>query len=121
MRSPLPALLGAVVTFSIAIAGCSADPAAPPATERAASGGSILTSFDRLTLARGERSSFRASLVGSRARLSSAGLTFVSRASSVASVKAVNGRARVEGLSAGRTWILVQAAATTDSVEVVVE
>lgn len=121
MRSSLPGLLGALATFSIAIAGCSADPVAPIAVDLPVSGGTILTSFDQLTLARGERSSFRASLVGSRSRLSAAGLTFVSRASSVASVKAVNGRARVEGLSAGRTWILVQAAAATDSVEVVVQ
>ena len=121
MRAPFPALTGVLAAFSVVVGGCSADPVAPPATERAASGGVILTSFDQLTLARGEHSSFRASLVGSRARVSSAGLTFVSRASSVASVKAVNGRARVEGLSAGRTWILVRAAAATDSVEVVVE
>jgi hypothetical protein len=101
--------------------GCSPDPVSPPASERSPAGATILTSFDRLTLSRGESSSFHASLIGAGARLSSAGLTFASRATSVAGVTAANGRAQVQGLAAGRTWVVVQSAATADSVEVVVE
>jgi hypothetical protein len=102
-------------------ASCSPDPVSPPASERSPAGATILTSFDRLTLSRGESSSFRASLIGSGARLSSAGLTFSSRAGSVAGVTAANGRAQVQGLGAGRTWVVVQSAAATDSVEVIVD
>ena len=120
MRSPSPILIGVFTALSLSLAGCSADPAAPPA-ERATSEGRILTSFDRLMLSRGEGSSFRASLVGSGPRLGSAGLRFVSRATSVAGVTATNGRARVQGLTAGQTWIVVQSASAADSVEVVVE
>jgi hypothetical protein len=120
MRSPSPTLLGVLAAFSLT-AGCSPDPVSPPASERSSAGAAILTSFDRLTLSRGESSSFRASLIGSGARLSSAGLTFASRAVSVAGVTAANGRARVQGLAAGRTWVVVQSAAAADSVEVIVE
>jgi hypothetical protein len=120
MRSCSPTLFGVLAALSLAT-GCSPDPVSPPATERSSQGATILTSFDRLTLSRGESSSFRASLVGSDARLSSAGLTFVSRATSVAGVTAASGRARVQGLALGRTWVVVQSASATDSVEVVVD
>ena len=120
MRSPTPILVGVLASWSLSLAACSTEPSAPPAAESPAAGGAILTSFDRLTLARGERSSFRASLVGADARLSSAGLSFVPRAASVAGVNATGGRVRVEGLAAGRTWILVQSSTATDSVEVIV-
>jgi len=115
------AVMGVLAASAFALAGCSADPVTPPATERTPAGTAILTSFDRLTLSPGQSSSFRASLVGAGARLSSAGLTFASRATSVAGVAAANGRARVEGLAAGRTWVVVQSAAAADSVEIVVE
>jgi len=119
MRSSSPTLLGVLAALSLT-AGCSPDPVSPPAGGRSPAGAAILTSFDRLTLSRGE-SSFRASLIGSGARLSSAGLTFASRATSVAGVTAANGRAQVQGLAAGRTWVVVQSAVAADSVEVIVE
>ena len=120
MRRPSPTLIGVFAALSLSLAGCSADPAAPPA-DPATPDGRIITSFDRLTISRGMGSSFRASLVGSGARLSSAGLSFVSRAASVAAVTAANGRASVQGLAAGRTWVVVQSASAADSVEVVVD
>jgi hypothetical protein len=121
MHSSSPTLVGVLAALSLSILGCSADQTAPPATEHGMSGGAILTSFDRLTLSRGEGSSFRASVIGSGARVSSAGLTFVSRAASVARVTAANGRAQVQGLATGRTWVVVRSAAAADSVEVIVE
>jgi hypothetical protein len=120
MRSTSPTLLGVFVALSLT-AGCSPDTLSPPASERSPAAATILTSFDRLTLSRGESSSFRAALIGSGARLSSAGLTFASRAASVAGVTVANGRAQVQGLAAGRTWVVVQSAAAADSIEVVVE
>ena len=120
MRSFSPTLLGVLAALSLT-AGCSPDPVSPPASERSRARPTILTSFDRLMLSRGESSSFRASIIGAGARLSSAGLTFASRATSVADVTAANGRARVQGLTAGRTWVVVQSVAAADSVEVIVE
>ncbi|MFL5403491.1 MAG: hypothetical protein ACJ8BF_11810 [Gemmatimonadales bacterium] len=120
MRSSSQTLLGVLAALSL-VGGCSPDPVSPPNTERGTSGTSILTSFDRLTLSRGQSSSFRASLVGAGAALSSSGLTFASRTTSVAAVTLANGRAQVQGLSAGRTWVVVRGGAMTDSVEVVVE
>src|SRR5436309_15567277 len=114
MRSPSPTLIGLVVAPLLFLSACSPDSIAPPATERTTSAGGILTSFDRLTLARGGDASFRAGLLLSSARLSSAGLDFVSRTPSVARVTAVNGRAQVQGLVAGRTWVVVQSAAFSD-------
>lgn len=120
MRSSSPTLFGVLAALSLSVLGCSADQIAPPATERATSGEWILTSFDRVTLAPRERARFRAAVVSSGA-LSSAGLTFVMRNPSVASLTAVNGRAQVQGLAAGLTWVVVQSAAAADSVEVVVQ
>ena len=120
MRSSCPTLFGVLAALSLT-AGCSPDPVSPPASERSPADATILTSFDRLTLSRGESSSFRASLVGSGARLSSTGLTFLSRATAVAGLTAANGRAQVQGLAAGRTWVVVQSAAAADSVEVIVQ
>ena len=121
MRSPSPILIGVFASVSLSLAACSGEPTAPPAAESLVSGGSILTSFDRLMIFRGERSSFRASLVGAGAQPSSAGLAFVSRAASVARVSAARGRAQVEGIAAGRTWILVRSSSAADSVEVIVQ
>ena len=120
MRPPSTILSGVFVSLSLCLGACSAEPTAPP-SQSAVSDGSILTSFDRLTLARGERSSVRASMVGAGARISSDGLTFVSRAASVARVSAARGRAQVDGVAAGRTWILVRSSGSADSVEVVVQ
>jgi len=118
MRSFSPTLIGLLAGLSL---GCSPDSVSPPATDRQTAGTGILTSFDQLTVSRGGSSSFRASLIGSGARLSSSGLTFASRAPSVAGVSATSGRAMVEGLAPGRTWVVVQSVAATDSVEVIVE
>jgi hypothetical protein len=112
--------LGVLAALSLA-AGCSPDAVSPPATERSPAAAGILTSFDRLTLAPGGSSSFQAALVGAGARLSSAGLTFAARSAAVAAVTAANGRAQVQGLAAGRTWVVVRSATLSDSVEVVVE
>src|SRR3954452_19960204 len=120
MRWSSPTLLGAAAFLSLVL-GCSPDSVSPPATDRPTATTGILTSFDRLTLSSGQSASFRASLIGSGARLSSTGLTFASRASTVASVNAANGRAQVEGQAAGRTWVVVQSAAASDSVEIIVE
>jgi hypothetical protein len=119
MRLFLPRLLEVGVPLSLALTACSSDSAAPRA-DAPASDGSILTTFDRLTLAPGDRATFRASFIGSAGRLSSAGLAFASRAPSVARVSAANGRAAVQGVATGRTWVLVRSAAATDSVEVIV-
>jgi hypothetical protein len=62
-----------------------------------------------------------ASLVDANARLSSAGLAFVSRAPAVARVSTTNGRAVVQGVAAGRTWVVVRSAAASDSVQVIVQ
>jgi hypothetical protein len=121
MRSVSPFLIGLFAALSLSL-GCSAEPVAPPGGESSpSSGGTILTSFDRLSLSPGVEASFRASLVGAGARLSTGGLAFVTRAPSVARVVATNGRAQVQGLTAGRTWVVVQSAAVSDSVEVIVE
>jgi hypothetical protein len=120
MRSSSPTLVGVLAALSLSILGCSADPVTPPATDRGASGERILTSFDRVTLAPRERARFKAVVVRS-GTLSSAGLTFVMRNPSVASLTAANGRAQVQGMAAGRTWVMVQSIAAADSVEVVVE
>ena len=121
MRISLALRIGLLVATSFPFAGCSPEPISAPADESSLVGGTILTTFDRLTLARGERSSFHAALVGAGGRISSDGLTLVSRAVSVARVSAAKGRAQVDGVAAGRTWILVQGAAATDSVEVMVQ
>ena len=121
MRLSSPRPIALFAALSLSLAGCSADNLAQPATESPASAGTILTSFDRLTLSRGARSSFRASLVGLGARLSSAGLAFIPRAASVAKVSAAHGRVEVQGIAAGRTWIVVQSAGAADSVEVIVQ
>ena len=113
-------LLRVIAALSLTSA-CAPEAVSAPATDRSPAGPAILTSFDRITLAKGERSSFRASLVGSGAQLSSAGLSFASRATAVADVSASNGRVQVQGLGAGRTWVVVQSAAAIDSVEIVVE
>jgi hypothetical protein len=120
MRSSSPVLFGVLAALSLSVLECSADQIAPPASERGPSGERILTSFDRVTLAPRERARFRAAVVSS-AGLSSAGLTFVTRNALVASLTEANGRAQVQGLAAGRTWVVVQSAAAADSVEVVVD
>ena len=116
----IPRPTAILVVLSLALAACSADSAAPRSDVPSADG-AILTSFDRLTLAPGGETSFRASLVGPAARLSSAGLVFASRAPAIARVAADDGRARVRGLAAGRTFVLVRSASGADSVEVVVQ
>jgi hypothetical protein len=121
MRSLSPSLIGVFAALSLSL-GCAAEPVAPPAGERSPSpGGTILTSFDRLSLPPAGGASFRALLVGTGPRLSTGGLEFVSRAPGVARVNATNGRAQVRGIAAGRTWVVVQGAAVSDSVEVTVE
>ena len=121
MRSRYPTLIGAVVALLLFLSACSPDSVAPPTTERKITAAGILTSFDQLTLARGDAASFRASIIGSDARLSFAGLAFASRNPSVAALSARGGVARVQGVAPGRTWVLVQSAAAADSVEIVVE
>jgi hypothetical protein len=120
MRSSSPILFGVLAALSLFILGCSADQIAPPATALGSSSETILTSFDRVTLAPRERAGFRAAVVSSGA-LNSAGLTFVMRNPAVASLTAANGRAQVQGLNAGRTWVVVQSVAAADSVEVVIQ
>jgi len=119
MRPFLPGPLAIAASLSLAITACASDPDAPRA-DAPQGDGSILTTFDRLTLAPGDRAGFRAAFVGATGRLGSAGLTFASRAPSVAQVSAVDGRVAVRGIAAGRTWVVVRSAAAMDSVEVVV-
>jgi hypothetical protein len=120
MRSPSYRLAGVLASLTVLLAACSGDTAEPRA-DTSASDGSILTSFDRLTLAPGGRATFRASLVDASARLRTAGLTFASRAPAVARVSTTNGRATVQGVAAGRTWVVVRSAAASDSVQVIVQ
>jgi hypothetical protein len=120
MRSPSHPLAGVLAALTVALAGCSGDTAEPRA-DAPASDGSILTSFDRLALAPGGHATFRASLVDRNALLSSSGLTFASRAPAVARVSTANGRALVQGVAAGRTWVVVRSAAASDSVQVIVQ
>jgi hypothetical protein len=120
MRSLSPALFGVFAAVSVSVLGCSADQIAPPATGRGALGERILTSFDRVTLAPRERARFRAAVVSSGA-LSTGGLSFIMRNPSVASLTSASGRAQVQGLAAGRTWVVVQSAEAGDSVEVIVQ
>ena len=115
MRPFLPPLLLA----SLVLSACTAEPD-EPRTDPPASDGSILTTFDQLTLVPGDHASFRASLVSGAGRLSTAGLAFASGAPSVARVTATGGRAVVQGVATGRTWVLIRSAAGSDSVEVVV-
>jgi len=119
MHRFLPGPLAIAASLSLAIAACASDPAAPRA-DTPQGDGTILTTFDRLTLAPGARAGFRAAFVGATGRLGSAGLTFTSRAPSVARVSAAGGRAAVQGIAAGRTWVVVRSAAAMDSVEVTV-
>jgi hypothetical protein len=119
MRSPSLTLIGATA-LSLSLSACGPEPIAPPNTVRVTPGDRILTSFDRVTLARRERARFRAAVVSAGA-LSSAGLSFVMRDPSVASLAEAGGRAQVQGLATGRTWVLVQRAAAADSVEVIVQ
>jgi hypothetical protein len=119
MRLRLPCLVRALASLSVILAACSID-ASEPRTDAPASDGSILTTFDRLTVAPGDRATFRAALVGADARLSAAGLVFASGAPSVARVTAAGGRAQVEGVATGRAWVVIRSAAASDSVEVIV-
>jgi len=120
MRSRYHRLAGVLASLAVALAACSGDTAEPRA-DAPASDGSILTSFDRLTIAPGGQASFRASVVDTYARLSSAGLAFASRAPAVARVSTVNGRTLVQGVTAGQTWVVVRSAAASDSVQVIVQ
>lgn len=120
MRRFLPSPLAIAASLSLAITACASD-ADAPRTDAPQGDGSILTTFDRLTLAPGDRTGFRAAFVGATGRLGSAGLTFASRAPSVARVSAAGGRATVQGIAAGRTWVVVRSAAAMDSVEVTVQ
>ena len=120
MRSPYHRLAGVLASVTVALAACSGETAEPRA-DAPASDGSILTSFDRLTIAPGGRATFRAAFVDANARLSSAGLEFASRAPAVARVSTANGRALVQGVAAGRTWVVVRSAAASDSVQVIVQ
>ena len=119
MRSHPHRLAAVLASLTVALAACSGE-AAEPRADASASDGSILTSFDRLTLAPGGRATFRASLVDASARLSSVGLAFASRAPAVARVSTTNGRAVVQGVAAGRTWVVVRSAGASDSVQVIV-
>ena len=119
MRSPSLTLIGATA-LSLSMSACGPEPIAPADTARVAAGERILTSFDRIMLGPRERARFRAVVVNAGA-LSSAGLTFVMRNPSVASLAAADGRAQVQGLATGRTWVVVQRAAAADSVEVIVQ
>ena len=119
MRSQSLTLIGSTA-LSLSLSACGLESTAPPNTARVAAGDGILTSFDRVTLAPRERARFRAVLVNAGA-LSSAGLSFVMRDPSVASLAAADGRAQVQGLATGRTWVLVRRAAAEDSVEVIVQ
>jgi hypothetical protein len=119
MRCSSSTFLGVVAAVCL-MAGCSPEAVSPPDIEQAPAASGIITSFDRLTLPRGTSSSFRASQVGAGARLSSSGITVLSRAPSVASVTAAAGRMRVEALGPGRTWVVVQGTGASDSVEVIV-
>ena len=120
MRSSSHRLTEVLASLTVLLAACSGETADPRA-DAPIIDGSILTSFDRVTLAPGGRATFRASLVGANARLSSSGLAFVSRAPTVARVSTANGRALVQGVAAGRTWIVVRSAAASDSVQVIVQ
>jgi hypothetical protein len=115
---PSPTTILAVLWF--ALGACSAD-TAEPRPDAPSADGAILTSFDRLTLAHGDETTFRATVVGPAARLNSAGLVFASRAPAIARVMADRGQARVTGIASGRTFVLVRSAAGADSVEVVVQ
>jgi len=119
MASRFVPLIG--LALPIVMVACSAEPVAPAARDDMPAGGTILTSFDRLMLARGGRTTFRAFLVAPGARLATAGLAFESRDPAIAKVSDGRGRAEVEGVAAGRTWIAVQTSGASDSVEVVVE
>jgi hypothetical protein len=121
MRSPSHRLAGVLASLTVLLAACSGETAEPRTDAPAASDGSILTSFDRITLAPGGHATFRASLVDANARLSSAGLAFASRAPAVARVSTANRRTLVQGVAAGRTWVVVRSAAASDSVEVIVQ
>jgi hypothetical protein len=119
MHLPVPRPIAIPVVLMLVLAACSGDNAAPRSDPPSADG-AVLTSFDRLSLAPGDEAGFKASVMGPSARLSSAGLVFTSRAPAIARVTADGGRARVRGLAAGRTYVLVRSAAGADSVEVVV-
>src|SRR6266508_1311097 len=97
MRSPSLTLIGATALL-LSLSACGPEPIAPPNTARVAAGDRILTSFDRVTLAPREHARFRAVVVNAGA-LSSAGLSFVMRDPSVASLAAADGRAQVQGLA----------------------
>ena len=120
MRSSSHRLAGVLASLTVLLVACSGDTGEPRA-DAPVTDGSILTSFDQLTLAPGGRATFRASLVDASARLSSAGLAFASRAPAVARVSTANGRALVQGVASGRTWIVVRSAAASDSVQVIVQ
>jgi hypothetical protein len=120
MRPLLPRLVGALASVVMILGACSSD-TSEPRSDTPSSDGSILTTFDRLTLGVGDRASFRAFLVSGTARLGSAGLAFASGAPLVARVTAAGGRAQVQGIAAGRTWVVVRGAVASDSVEVIVQ
>lgn len=113
-------LVGTVAPLAVALGACSSD-ATEPRSDAPRSDGAIITTFDRLTLGVGDRATFRAFLVSETARLGVAGLAFASGAPSVARVTAVGGRAQVQGVAAGRTWVVVRSAGVGDSVEVIVQ
>jgi hypothetical protein len=120
MPTHLPRLIALLAPLAVILAACASD-TAEPRSDALSSDGSILTTFDRLTLGVGDRATFRAFLVSGTARLGSSGLVFASVAPLVARVTAVGGRAQVQGVAAGRTWVVARSAVASDSVEVVVQ
>jgi hypothetical protein len=120
MRTLLPRLIALLAPLAVAVAACASD-TAEPGSDVPSPEGSILTTFDRITLGVGDRATFRAFLISGTARLGSSGLVFASGAPLVARVTAVGGHAQVEGVAAGRAWAVVRSAAAADSVEVIVQ
>jgi hypothetical protein len=120
MRTLLPRLIALLAPLAVAVAACASD-TAEPRSDAPLPDGTILTTFDQLTLGVGDRATFKAFFVSGTARLGSAGLVFASGAPLVARVTAVGGHAQVEGVAAGRTWVVVRSAAAADSVEVIVQ
>ena len=113
-------LVGTVVSLAVGLGACSND-TTEPRSDVPSSEGSILTTFDRLMLGVGDRATFRAFLVNGARPLGSSGLSFGSVVPRVARVTAVAGRAQVEGVAAGRTWVVVRSIGASDSVEVIVQ
>lgn len=116
-----------MVALSAAVWGCDREPLAPSTAIPAANAaGAVFVTFDQLTMAPGERSSFQAAVLGARGLVGNgAGVAVTVRDTRIASAltrvtRSAAARVVVRAVAAGQTWVVVRSAAAAESVAVIV-